>query len=111
MIIIAILMPLFLLTLYVVTTNSDDFETAQQFVTHDARVAAAIGDVRKVTFRFWSGFESVSGNGGQAFYSFDVLSNHGDFVVEVQLRNIYGSWHVMATNIDDSNGLRQEIKP
>jgi hypothetical protein len=98
-----------LLTLYAITTRSEDFIVAEQFVAEDARVSQAIGRVSHVGFRFWSGFESVGGSGGTAQYSFDAATDKGIIVVQVRLHRVGGAWRVQSADFRDRNGVQVVI--
>jgi hypothetical protein len=105
----AIVLPLLLVTLYAGTKNSEDYETAERFVAQDPRVATAIGKVQQVGFKFWSGFESVGGNGGHASYSFSATTDKGEFIVEIRLRRVTGSWRVETADIRAPDGTQTRI--
>jgi hypothetical protein len=105
----AIFLLLLFLLLYVVTKNSEDYEVAEQYVVRDLRVAAVIGNVQQVSFKFWSGFESVGGTGGHANYSFNATTDKGEFVVEVWLLCAEGTWRVEAANIRRHDGTETRI--
>jgi hypothetical protein len=106
--IIAFLLFTFLLfgALYVVTINGDDFQVAEGFVTRNPKLLQSIGQVRRVKFRYWDGFESVDGNGGLANYSFDAVTNGGTFLIQVHLRCESGMWHVQDADIFGPDGSR-----
>lgn len=107
----AIFVPLLLLALYTVTKNRDDYETAERFVAHDPQVALAIGKVQQVGFKFWSGFESVGGNGGHANYSFSATTAKSEFAVEVRLRCVAGAWRVETADIRALDKTQTRIAP
>jgi hypothetical protein len=100
---------LLLATLYFVAIFSEDYETAEQFVAHDSRVSASIGKVQRVNFKFWDGFDSVGGNGGSASYSFNAITDKGEFVIEVHLRCSAGIWRVEAADIRAHDGALTHI--
>ena len=91
-----------------VVKNSDDYEVAVNFVTQDARVAATIGEIRKIRFNFF-GFETVGGPGGHANYSFYVATTSGEFVINVKLRFTAGWWRVKEVDIVSENGKQTQI--
>ncbi|MEF9388220.1 hypothetical protein V4890_21730 [Ralstonia solanacearum species complex bacterium KE056] len=101
--------PLLLLALYLITVNGEDYETAKKFVAQDAHIAATTGKVRRVGFKFWSGFESVGGNGGHASYSFNAASDKGEFLVEVRLGHVAGAWRVEAADIRGQDGTLTHV--
>lgn len=100
---------LLLMALYVVTINSEDYETAKKFVAQDTRVASVIGKVKRVGFKVWDGFESVGGNGGYAKYSFSVTSDKGEFVIEVRLNCVGDVWNIKAADIRTRDGTQSHI--
>lgn len=107
---LAIFLPSLLLTLYLITINSEDYEQAERFVAQDARVAASIGQVKKTDFKFWSGFESAtSGGGGHASYSFEATTDKGVFTIDVHLRRASGKWRVEAADIRGRDGAQNRI--
>ncbi len=96
---LAVFLPLLLLTIYLVTTNTDAYAEAARFVTQDARVTAAIGAVQKSDFKFWDGFEFT---GNTANFSIEATSDKGKFVVNVRLRCIAGIWRVETADIEEA---------
>lgn len=104
-----IITSLLLLTIYVITKNSEDYTTAERFVEQDIRIAAAIGKPQQVSFMFWSGFESSGGIGGHAEYTFNATTDNGVFVVKVSLRNTAGAWRVNSVDIRGRRGILTHI--
>lgn len=100
----AIFVPSLLITLYLTTKNTDAYEAAERFVATDARIAASIGSVTKTSFKFWDGFEFT---GSDANFSLGATTDKGEFVVEVRLHCVAGSWRVDTADIR----ARREHKP
>lgn len=98
---LAVFLPLLLLTLYFVAKNTDAYEEAERFVAQDARVAASIGNVKKIDFRFWEGFEFTGSN---ANFSIEATSDKGTFIVDVRVRSVAGAWRVEAADIRARDG-------
>ena len=103
---LAIFLPLLLLTVYLVTINSEDYEEAERFISQDARVADSIGRVIKTTFEPWKGFEF---GGGKASYSFEATTDKGVFTIDVRLRRASGKWHIEDADIRGRDGMQSRI--
>lgn len=95
--------------LYAVSVNSDDYETAEIFIKNNAQLSSRIGKVNGVVFKFWNGFESVEGEGGQANYSFDAQTANGRVALKVYLIYSNGAWKVKSVEIWPKNGSSETI--
>lgn len=103
---LAVVLPLLLLTLYLVTKNTAAYEEAERFVSTDARIVDSIGRVSRVEFKFWKGFEFT---GSDATFSFEATSEKGAFTVDVRLRCVAGKWRVETVDIRTQNRLEKRI--
>jgi hypothetical protein len=92
--------------LYFVTRNSEPYETAEQFLLSDGRIASAVGPVAQVNFRFWDGFDFTGGN---ARFTFGVTGSKGSFVVALDLRRSSGVWHVVTADVRALDGSTSRI--
>jgi hypothetical protein len=97
---------LFLISLYLVTKNTEAYEAAENFVATDARVAAAIGPVKRTDFKFWNGFEFT---GSDANFSIGAVADKGEFVIEVRLHCLSGTWQVEEADIRARDGTQTRI--
>ncbi len=106
LLVLALFLPLLLLTLYVVTRNTDAYEEAERFVAQDARVVASIGRVTKTDFKFWEGFEFTGSN---ANFSIEAMTEEGTFIVDVRLRCSAGTWRLEMADILAHDGTQIHI--
>lgn len=107
---LAVFTLLLLALLFVVERNSDPYEAAERFLSSDVRVAAAVGPVTRIKFKFWAGFDVVSSsNGGVANYTFEVTGSKGVSMIEVHLRSSSGVWQVVTADVRSSEGATSRI--
>jgi hypothetical protein len=102
----AIFIPLLLFIIYLSVKNSLEYKVAEQFVAHDPQVTNIIGKVHHTDFKFWSGFESIDGNGGHAKFRFNAVTDQGVFTVQVYLICSAEKWQVKAVDIYTRNGVK-----
>ncbi len=94
---LAMFLPIALLAQYLVTISNESYEEAKLFITQDARVVAAIGQVKKIEFKFWSNYGFVeSSSSGHADYLFAATTDQGVFTIGISLRKTSGLWHIEA---------------
>jgi len=105
---LAIFFPLLLLAIFIIAKNSYEYEVTEQFIAHDPQVAAIIGKVQQVNFKYWKGFESVDGNGGHAKFWFSATTEKGKFTILIYLRNCSEEWLVETVDIYAQNREKLE---
>jgi hypothetical protein len=94
---------------YKIATISDEYRVAKEFIALDSKIASSIGKVQHVEFRFWDGFDSVSGSDGHANYTFDATTSQGKFTVDVHLRFERGAWNVASVEVRGPTGEQVHI--
>lgn len=95
LLILAVLLPLFLFSLYLFAKHSDAYENAEYFARNSAHVTKRIGTVSKVSFRFWDGFDiAPAGSGGEASFVLGVSGSSEGAVLDVRLKRIGNIWRV-----------------
>jgi hypothetical protein len=104
---LVIFVPVLLFAVYLVAKNTDAYAEAERFVLRDERVAQSIGNVEKVEFKFWRGFEFGSDDTN---FAFQARTNKGVFDLVVRLRSAGQVWRVDSVNISGPNGLHQVIR-
>ncbi len=101
-----IFLALFLPLLYTVARHTEPYETAEQFLLSDDRVASSVGPVDRIDFRFWEGFHFT---GGDANFTFEVTGSKGTSIIEMHLRNSSGVWRVVTADVRASDGSTSRI--
>ena len=96
MIALVVILPLFLLTLYLVTKNNAAYIAAERYISEDIRIIDSIGHAKRIEFNFWEGFNYT---GSDANFVFNVVSEKGAYTVEINLGKASGIWHVKTSVI------------
>lgn len=101
-----VFVPLMFGLLYFFARNTEPYETAENFLRSDGRIASAVGQVAQVSFRFWEGFHFT---GGEASFTFEVAGDKGTAVVALQLRRSSGTWRVIAADVRAAAGSTARV--
>ncbi len=107
---LAVFLSLLLTLLHVTARHTDAYQAAERFISSDARISESIGTVQAINFKFWDGFHfTSSSNGGDANFTFEVVTNRGLSIVEVKLLSSSGVWRVVIADVRSSNGATLRI--
>lgn len=103
---LVVFLVLFLPLLYVVARHTEPYDTAEQFLLSDSRIASSVGPVSQINFRFWDGFHFT---GGDAAFTFEVTGSKGTSIVELHLRSASGVWRVVTADVCAPDGSTSRV--